>query len=243
MFITKIRSFFKVFTNVVYLNRDQDLDRQEIMKKQFTEYSVPALRFSAILDGVQDIIFEPINSLNISIPQASCLVSHLEIIRKHGSHPLLVFEDDIDLSPSKYWGTSFEDIINTVPETVGIVQLQAWPAPTPVVPKKWMPGVFGTGAYFIRPWYAEKLINLGYVDGKWRVKNFTSMYVQPLADSILYSNTYTLSLQLFGVIPMKSNILPHATYPEMLYKFSESWSQGLNDMSTIKSLVKKIEVK
>lgn len=230
-----------MFNNIVYLNRDQDVTRRETTESQFLEHGISAVRFSAITEGVQDYLVEPINSLRITVPQASCLVSHLEIIRNYGDKPLLVFEDDIDLSPMNYWGTSFEDIISCIPEEIGIVQMQAFPAPIPAKPITWYPGVFGTGAYFIKPWYAKELLNIGYVEGKWSVGFFKSNYVQTVADSVLYSNTKTMSVQLFGVLPVGSNILPHATYPDTLYHFSESWKKGINDMSAIKDAMRKFK--
>ena len=109
------------------------------------------------------------------------------------------------------------------------------------MPRVWTPGTFGTGAYFIRPWYAEKLVDTGYKEGKWVVRNFKSLYVQPLADSILYSNTKTISLQLFGALPAGSNILPNASYPDTLYQFSDSWKKGLNNVTDIKAALERFK--
>ena len=224
-----------MFDNVVYLNRDQDVERRDATEAQLTKHGIEATRFSALNEGLEALIHQSIEDLKISFAQASCLVSHLEIIRQHGNKDLLVFEDDVDLSPSNYWGDSLKGVLNCVDDSIGIAQLYVYPSFDPILPRWWQSGTFGTVAYFIRPWYAQKLIELGYKEGKWDIWAFRNKYPQPLADSVLYSNTPTVSVTLFGLRHVPSTILPHATYVESASKFGQSWAAGKNNIDDIKA--------
>ena len=230
-----------MFDNIVYLNRDIDTDRRALIEGQLSAHNIEAVRFAAIESGLQELIHQPLNELRMVFAQASCLISHLEIIRAYGDKDLLVFEDDIDLSTSLYWGTSFKDIVDCIDESVGIVQLTSFPSPIPVKPIKWVQGTFGTGAYLIRSWYAKSLVEKAFKDGKWDISLLESKYVQPLADSILYSNGPSISVTLFGLKPIKSTILPHATYVETADMFGNSWKNGLNNTDSIKASLRLIK--
>lgn len=227
-----------MFNNVVYLNRDQDVERRNSMESQLAELGVNAVRFSALSETLQDHVHEPLEALRMSFAQTSCLISHLEILRQYGDKELLVFEDDIDLSPAKYWGDSLENILSYVDDSIGIVQLYAFPTPNLIMPRWWAPSTFGTGAYFIRPWYVEKLLDIAYKDGKWEVRALPTKYVQALADSVLYSSTPTVSLTLFSSFPFTSTILPQATYAQESAVFGKSWKEGTNDLDKVKEALK-----
>lgn len=231
-----------MFDNIVYLNRDQDLERRMVTEEQLAKYGAKATRFSAIIDDLESYIAQSVSDLRVNFAQASCLISHLEIIRRYGKEPLLVFEDDVDLSPSEYWGCSLDSFLTELPKEVDIVQLYTYPTDTPILPKRWAPGTFGTVAYYIRPEYSQKLVDIGYSNGVWDVKAFKSLYPQPLADSLLYTNGSAVSLTLFGLRNIPSTILPQATYPEVASKFGQSWSQGLNNSNTIKEALRSLKV-
>jgi hypothetical protein len=230
-----------VFDNVVYLNRDQDVPRKEVTEAQLDKYGIKAARFSAIQEDLQELVHQPLDSLRISFAQASCLVSHLEIIRKYGGSDLLVFEDDVDLTPSEYWGDTLSGILAYLDESIGIAQLSAFPALQPIMPTWWTAGTFGTAAYYIRPWYSKKLIDVGYRDGKWDIFSFKNRYSQILADSVLYSNTPTVSFTLFGLRPLVSTILPDATYVSDAPRFGNSWIEGKNNIEDIKAALPKFK--
>lgn len=213
-----------MFDNVVYLNRDIDIARKEKTESQLTKYGIEATRFSAITENLQEFVGHPLNDLRINLAQISCLVSHLEIIRTYGLDlPLVVFEDDIDLSTVDYWDFTFEQLLAEIPEAVGIVQLFYFPASKQATAVPWIAGYFGTAAYFIRPWYAKQLVANWYSDGKWNIKGMPSRYVQPLADSVLYTPGPSLSLSLFSTRKEVSTILPHATYTDSAEKALEEW--------------------
>ena len=227
-----------MFDNVVYLNRDQDVERRATTEAQMLQRGIKPVRFGALTEGLQNYVVEPLNSLRLSFAQASCLISHLEIIRNYGDRELIVCEDDIDLSPADYWGDSLENILGCIDPSIGIVQLYAFPTFDPIMPRWWKSGIFGTGAYFIRPWYAQKLIKTGYRDGKWEVGAFPTKYVQSVADSILYSCTPTVSLTLFSSFPVVSTILPQATYAAESARFGKSWITGESDIARVKEALK-----
>lgn len=230
-----------MFDNIVYLNRDQDVDRRKVTEEQLERYGARATRFSAITDGLESRMVQSVADLRINFAQASCLVSHLEIIRQYGDRPLLVFEDDIDLSPSEHWGCSLTSILECIPEQFGIAQLYAYPSPSPVMPRHWQVGTFGTVAYYVLPKYAKYLVNTAYIEGKWDVRALKCDYVQPVADSVLYSNSPTISMNLFGLRNTPSTILPHATYVEAASKFGQSWAQGLNNSDNIKEELRSLK--
>ena len=209
--------------NVVYLNRDVDVERRLDTESQLSSFKIKALRFPAIERGLQDLVVQPLSDLGMNIQQASCLVSHLEIIRTCGLSDMLVFEDDIDLSPMSHWTFTFDEVVSSLPDSVGIAQLFYFPLDAPISAIKWKPGMFGTSAYFIKKEYAEYLVSTGYRDGKWDIDSFKSNYVQKLADSVLYSNTKTMSILLFGVRNEVSTILPHATSGITASELSSKW--------------------
>lgn len=227
-----------MFNNIVYLNRDQDLDRREATENQCEDRGITATRFSAIEGDLQDYIVEPIKSIRLNREQLSCLISHLEIIRKYGGEDLLVFEDDVDLSPSDYWGTTFEDITSCINPPIGIAQLYCHPSPAPVRPRPWFKGMFGTVAYFIRSWYSQELCQKGYKNGKWELNSLVSSYVIPVADSVLYSNAPSISFTLFGLRDVPSTILPHATYVNEASRVGQSWAMGQNNIEEIKDVLR-----
>lgn len=226
-----------MFDNVAYLNRDQDTVRREGIEALFSKYNISAKRCSALQDTLQEFVLEPITSTSLSFPQTSCLISHLEIIRVYGNKDLLVFEDDADLTTMDYWPFSFEDVVQSLPEHVGIVQLFRHPPLFPAFARPWSQGVFGTVSYFIRPWYAEKLVSLGYAGGKWSIAKLKSEYPLPVADSVLYSNGVAMSINLFGSRDEGSTILPNAGYVKDAVEVSKKWKELEHDAEyTLKSI-------
>lgn len=226
-----------MFDNVVYLNRDQDTVRREGIEAMFSKYNISAKRYSALQDTLQELVHEPITSTSLSFPQTSCLISHLEIIRLHGGSDLLVFEDDADLTTMDYWPFSFEEVLEVIPKHIGIVQMFRHPSVFPVRATPWGPGVFGTVAYFVRPWYASNLISKCYFDGKWSISKMKSDYSIPVADSVLYSDGATMSINLFGSRDEGSNILPNAGYVKTALETSKKWSTlSHNAEFTLKSI-------
>lgn len=213
-----------MFDNIVYLNRDIDVERRRQTEEQFVKHNVSAVRFSAIEDELATLALQSPSDLRINAAQLSCLVSHLEIIRKYGGSDLLVFEDDIDLSLLPKWPITLEELSLALPERVGVVQLTYFPSRGVLSPVRWMPGLFSTAAYFIKKEYAQKLVETGFKDGVWDISTMWSAYVQPLADSIIYSSTNTISLLMLGVRDEVSTILPHATYSNEVSKWAkEVW--------------------
>lgn len=212
-----------MFDNIVYLNRDIDVLRKEKTEKQLIERGLTATRFPAIVDNLSDYLYIPVPRVNPA--QESCLVSHLEIIRTYGlEKDLLVFEDDIDLSVMDHWDFTLSDLMDSIPDTVGIAQLFFFPAPDSVKALRWAPGYFGTSAYLIRSWYVKELVSSAYIDNKWDIRKLQSHYVQLLADSVLYSNTDTMSLSVFATRNEVSTILPHASYVDAGQKAVNNWA-------------------
>ena len=212
-----------MFDNIVYLNRDIDTLRKEKTENQLTERGLTATRFPAIVDNVSEYLHIPVPRVNPA--QESCLVSHLEIIRTYGmERDLLVFEDDIDLSVMDHWDFTLSDLTEAIPDTVGITQLFFFPAPDLVKALRWTPGYFGTSAYLIRSWYVKDLVSYAYTDNKWDIRKLQSHYVQLLADSVLYSNTDTMSLSVFATRNEVSTILPHASYVDAGQKAINNWA-------------------
>jgi hypothetical protein len=205
------------------------------MEKHLKAHGVSAVRFSAITEDVNTYFAGTSRLNNLNPAQISCLLSHLEIIRNYGlDEDLLVFEDDVDLSPSKHWGATFSEIVSCVDKSIGALQLYAHPSSVPVRPLWWGAGMFGSVAYFIKSDYAKKLVSTGYKDGKWDLTNLKSGYPLAVADSILYSSAPTISLTLFGLHPFKSNILPQAGYIDMASRVGNSWINGQNNIEDIK---------
>lgn len=225
----------------VYLNLDKDISRKEILEEQLLKYGVEASRFAAIESNLQNYVAEPLQTLRLSVPQLSCLVSHLEIIRQNAEKDTVVFEDDIDLSPMSVWPFTFEELDACLPERVGILQMFTFPAPVSNYVRKWYPGMFGTPAYFIRSWYAKQLVESGYRDGRWHISKMSSNYSQPVADSVLYSSSHAYSVILFGIRDVPSNILPNTTYHQTGAAVTQHLLANPPDFEAIKSSLRFIQ--
>ena len=195
-----------MFDNIVYLNMDNAIDRREWVEGQFKEHNVTATRFSAIHDDF-DKYCHDWRELKISDPQVGCLLSHLEIIRTYGDRDLLVFEDDINLEPMHNWKFTFQELVDFLPNEIDILQLVKFPQLKPTSAIKWHEGMFSTAAYFIRKEYVKRLVDIAFHDGKWQVKKLKSFYVQPLADSVLYSNGEAYTVTILSLGQFKSQIV------------------------------------
>ena len=99
--------------------------------------------------------------------------------------------------------------------------------------------MFSTVAYFITKKYSNHLVNTGYVNGKWDLSALKSKYVQVVADSVLYSNTLTMSLPMIGLRDEVSNIFPNATYgKQSSEEFKRLWAGTIPNKETLLSQIK-----
>lgn len=204
--------------NIVYINLDRDIDRRVSIERQLKDNGLSAQRFSAISNNFDkysrdwEEIFEPdfkdlVQTERLSEGEIGCLLSHLEVIRLYGSEDMLVLEDDVDLSVSKFWNFSLSELLSNLPADAKVVQLVKYKAYSPINVKKLVVGnqdggSWGTPAYVIKSDFSKYLVDNYFIDGKWEISRMPADWNRKTIDAILYSfgNAYTttiLSLKYF----------------------------------------------
>lgn len=166
---------------IYYLNLDSELDRRKYMEDQFEKWSLNNVtRFSGSnylvenYDDWKDILHFPQNITDKRHQlAASITLSTFEMIRhwlettdeKH----LILFEDDYDLNLIEYWHFDWEYLMNHVPYDWDCIQLgfeSTKHIPFFLHPKDESSAY---GPILINRHFAQKLINLHYIKGKYRL--------------------------------------------------------------------------
>lgn len=230
------------FPNMVYINMDSCVERKDHMENQKELYNADIKRISAISDNFDNYsddwklvlnVDNPTNFDNkthlLSMNEIGCLLSHLEAIRVYGTEDLIVFEDDVDLSPSQLWQFSLNDLIEKVRGNVNILQLIKNNAHGPLYIKDHtFDNDWGTAGYFISKSLCKEIVSKYYINNKWTLTNLPSNYHRKVADSVIYSFTKTYTCTIFSLSNFGSSIDSH-DYNEYLGKsiLKEMSLQGL----------------
>ncbi len=169
-----------------YLNLDNREDRKKHMEEQFQKYGITDyVRVSADRYGPHN--YEEWKKLltiadygkyirKDNVCYVSILVNQLQSIidwyNSNQSETCIIAEDDLNMDTAKFWPFTWEYFFSHLPCNWDCVQLQ-------VIGGNWIPmgltqrsrNNHGATAYLINRRYAEKLISMHYIDGKFTFYN------------------------------------------------------------------------
>ena len=171
----------KNIPHIRYINLNKRVDRKEYIENQFKEYGIfNYIRISADRYGPHNyedwenkLIF---NKRDNKISYISILVNQLQSIidwyNENISENCLILEDDLNLVSVKFWPFDWDYFINRLPCNWDCVQLH-------VIGERHIPmgltrrtrNNHGATCSLINRKYAKKLIDMHYVDGKFKFYN------------------------------------------------------------------------
>jgi hypothetical protein len=264
---TKIYSKLKGLPHLRYLNLDAREDRRDYIEEHFKNYGVTDyVRISADRYGPHN--YEDWkDSLRIAgenkyirkdnICYVSILVNQLQSIidwyNENTSETCIILEDDFNMDTVKFWTFTWEYFVSHLPCNWDCVQLQ-------VIGGNWIPmgltqrtkNNHGATAYLINRRYAEKLINMHYIDGKFTFynnygysKNWPEYHYQspdfvPFEIGVTYTFPLFITNSAFGsdcydglvnLMARKSDYLIAKWWKEDAYRYS---MQDLFNVNTLK---------
>ena len=165
--------------NIYYLNLDSELDRRKYMEMQFEKWNINGVRrFSASnysvekYDSWKDILHfsEMISGKNHRLAAAITL-STFEMIRywleTTDEKYLILMEDDYDLNLIEYWHFDWEYLMKKIPYDWDCIQLgyESWNHVRFFLHPK--DDTSGFGPILINRHFAQKLINLHFINAKY----------------------------------------------------------------------------
>ncbi len=174
----KLHEKLKGIPHIYYINLKHREDRKEFIESQFKRWGITnftrvnASKYSKDeYDSWKDILH-----LNHLIPQDLCRpvavsISHLETLKEWLENTeednVIIMEDDTDISLIEYWNFDWEYFMNSIPYDWDAIQLMYNSAIRVYCflhPKKM---ITWNGPMLISRSYAEKLLSLYYIDGKY----------------------------------------------------------------------------
>jgi hypothetical protein len=178
----------KNIPKIYYINLDERPDRKNYIESQFDELKINNWeRYSASkyrvenLEDWQSLITHKLNAKRTaSIISTAQSITYLNLIEdwliKTSDKYAIIIEDDYNLLMSKYWHFDWEFFMNNIPYDWDIIQL-SYENPF-VYPWFLHPTLdsSGVGTLLINRHFAEKLIRLHKIDGKYCIdKNRNKM--------------------------------------------------------------------
>ena len=171
----------KNIPHIRYINLNNRIDRKEYIENQFKEYGITDyIRISADRYGPHNyedweskLIF---NQRDNKVSYISILVNQLQSIidwyNENISENCLILEDDLNFVSVKFWPFDWDYFIGRLPCNWDCVQLH-------IIGEKFIPmgltrrtrNNHGATCYLINRRYAKKLIDMHYVDGKFKFYN------------------------------------------------------------------------
>lgn len=221
------------FKNIIYINRDIDINRKRYMESNFSKYNISAIRYSAISSNFDNYShdWEKVARKNdpsnvfyddelLSTGEVGCLLSHLEVIRLYGHEDLIICEDDLDISTLEKWNFRLSKFISMLKDDVQILQMVKYNAYVPIHVKKLIigdegGGNWGTAAYYIKSSLSKKIVEEYYVDGKWQLSKFKSNWHRNAADAVLYSFDGAYTCTLFALAQNNESTINHFANPSL----------------------------
>jgi len=211
--VENIKYKLKGVPHIRYLNLDERSDRKECIEKQFnifgiTDYvRVSANRYSPenFNEWKKKLLIKKINN---KISCLSILINQLQsIVDWHNnsvSETCLILEDDLSFLTAKYWNFNWKYFEQHLPINWDCVQLH-------IIGEKYIPmgltkrtrNNHSATCYLINRRYAEKLIEMHHVNGKFKLyENYGygdnwPIYHYQSADFVPYEIGVTYSFPLF----------------------------------------------
>jgi hypothetical protein len=220
----------KNIPTIYYLNLDHRPDRRDYMESQFDKWNLNNVkRFSASNYLAKDFDqWKKILHLNELIKErnqqaVSITLSTFEMIRywleTTNEKYLILMEDDYDLNLIEYWHFDWEYLMKNIPYNWDCIQLgyESWSHIKFFLHPKDRTSFFGP--IMINRHFAQKLINLHYINNKYiLIKKYNTIYQIVSLDTIfpLLGVTYQLPLitqnPYLDAVPKKHHFLCRDIY-------------------------------
>jgi hypothetical protein len=197
---------------IYYFNLEHRIDRREYLEKQFSYYGITdyyrvnSSRYS--VDNYQEWKSKVvIDRLRTQVWFLATLVDRIHGIidwyNSNSSETCLVVEDDICFETVDYWDFDWQTFVNSLPCNWECIQLHIIGEKfVRMNISKWTRNNHSTGCILINRSYAEKLIKLHYIDGKFKLysnygysKNWPEYHYQSV-DFVLYQIGITYSIPI-----------------------------------------------
>jgi len=222
------------------INLDDKIDRWNYMQNQFAYWQIDNYTRISAYDGREDDLSDIISGRypqTMTSGEIGCVTSHLKAIKyflENSDSPCaLIMEDDCDISTASYWSFEWKKFYSKVPYDYDVIQLAVInPQSVHIRLHKRFVNDFSTACYMITRHHAQKLIDLHYRDGKYRLDR--GMKPRAVADDLIYNSGNTFSIPLFLYkIDLGSDIhdihvdVYHRSSYEGLWKF---WKYDARDI-------------
>lgn len=178
-----LKDKLKNIPKIYYINLDERDDRKDFMESQFDTWKITNYeRYSAskyTLNNVKDWINQVNYSKNINLNNikktdavlVAQTMTYIDIIehwlRTTNDQYMIIFEDDYDLSMIEYWHFDWDFFMNNIPYDWDAIQLSY---ENPVMYPCYLHptlNVHGIGGILINRYYAEKIMRLHKIEGKY----------------------------------------------------------------------------
>lgn len=208
-----IHSKLETIPPIYYFNLDHRIDRREYVEKQFYNYGIEnyyrvnSSRYSVDNYNEWKSIVD-IDKRRTEVWFLATLIDRIHGIidwyNSNTSETCLIVEDDFCLEPVKYWNFNWKTFINNLPCNWECVQLHIIGEKfIRMNLSKWTRNNHSTGCILINRSYAQKLINLHWINNKFKLysnygynKNWPEYHYQSV-DFVLYQIGVTYSIPLF----------------------------------------------
>lgn len=129
------------FDNIVYINLDKNIRRDELIKKELDRFNLEYHRVSGVLLSDEDVVGRKskfyereINGIKFkfeglmkSVPVIGCMLAHLSVIKYIKESGMtgntIVFEDDVSFKYIKDFTGVFNEIISEAPSDFTILKV------------------------------------------------------------------------------------------------------------------------
>lgn len=208
-----IDSKLETIPPIYYFNLDHRKDRREYIEKQFSKHGITnyhrvnSSRYS--VDNYNEWKRKvEIDKRRTQIWFLATLIDRIRGIidwyNSNSSETCLIVEDDFCLESVKYWNFDWKTFVNSLPCNWECVQLHIIGEKfIRMNLSKWTRNNHSTGCVLINRSYAQKLINLHFINDKFKLysnygynKNWPEYHYQSV-DFVLYQIGITYSIPLF----------------------------------------------
>ena len=210
----------KNFAPVYLINLKDHTHRLKSAESEFAKYGVKNYTVIEAIDGRNNDLSEIIDGKypNLKSSEIGCITSHIKAL-KHwldtsDSEYAIIIEDDFSFDTVKYWKWDWDYVMQNIPKDAEIVQMimiQNDPVKFYLHKKEKFNKrnitnyAWSTACYLIKRSYAKTIVDLHYVNGKYRLNNHG--YTNQAADVILYNLGTAYSIPLFThILDMKNSI-------------------------------------
>jgi len=253
----------KNFPQVFYFTLESKVERQKYMESQFKFYGIVFTKISMPF-GFPEYLNEKVLNVHSKLASKRCLAYNyflIDTLRKWyfetEEDSVIIMEDDYDLSFIDFWHFTWEDLLSYLPYDWDAVQLGH---ECPDIVRFYLHPVqsnYSLGPVLLKREYVEKLLDLFYVNQKYKFKGTVanSIYINResgIGDNYFFNdlagtpdyflcqsgNTYTIPLipsnpffkgstHINEWYPMKSFICCYEAYKEWWHHDKNNFS--LND--------------